>query len=150
MADSSVIPVRRVEVARQDTAKPSAKEVDAQSLPSISPAGPRKLIRPPLPPDGARYPAQRTARVAASRSRPDAAMRGDSSHAEAYYLQKQIQSKTPMIFQLEDGERIAGVIEWYDLHVIKVRHGSTRTLIYKDGIKYLYKAAEADRVTGQP
>jgi sRNA-binding regulator protein Hfq len=148
MADSSVIPVRRVDAARQDTVKPNAKEVDAQAMPSISPAGPRKLIRPPLPPDGARYPAQRSARVTASRNRSDAVR--DSSHAEAYYLQKQIQSKTPMIFQLEDGERIAGVIEWYDLHVIKVRHGSTRTLIYKDGIKYLYKAAEADRVTGQP
>ncbi len=55
-----------------------------------------------------------------------------------------------MVFVLEDGERIEGTIEWYDRHAIKVRHGAVRTLIYKAGIKYLYKAADAGQVNGQP
>ncbi len=47
-----------------------------------------------------------------------------------------------MMFVLEDGEQIEGTIEWYDRYAIKVRQGRVRTLIYKAGIKYLYKAAD--------
>lgn len=65
-----------------------------------------------------------------------------SSHAEAFYFQKQIQTQTLMAFVLEDGEQIEGYIEWYDRNAIKVRNGS-RTLIYKSSIKYLYKVGEA-------
>lgn len=61
--------------------------------------------------------------------------------AELFYLQKQIQLQTQMVFILEDGERIQGVIEWYDRNSIKVR-GKSRLLIYKSAIKYLYKAGE--------
>jgi sRNA-binding regulator protein Hfq len=149
MADSSVIPVRRADTARQGTAKANDKPADPQAPPAISPPGPRKLIRPPVPTDSGRYQAQRPS--LSHRVRPDSsAMRGQSSHAEAYYLQKQIQSRTLMVFVLEDGERIEGTIEWYDLHSIKVRHGAQRTLIYKDGIKYLYKATETGQLNGRP
>ena len=55
-----------------------------------------------------------------------------------------------MIFLLEDGERIEGVIEWYDRYSIKVRQGTVRTLIYKSCIKYLYKATDSERVNGRP
>ena len=55
-----------------------------------------------------------------------------------------------MIFVLEDGEQIEGTIEWYDRNAIKVRHGGLRTLIYKAGIKYLYKAADTNQVNGRP
>ena len=48
-----------------------------------------------------------------------------------------------MVFVLEQGEQIEGQIEWYDRDAIKVRHGATRTLIYKSSIKYLYKAGES-------
>jgi len=65
----------------------------------------------------------------------------ESTHAEAFYFQKQAQTQTPMIFILEDGERIEGCIEWYDRNVIKVKN-HTRTLIYKSSIKYLYKATD--------
>jgi len=61
--------------------------------------------------------------------------------AELFYLQKQIQQQTPMVFILEDGERIQGIVEWYDRHSIKVR-GKSRVLIYKTAIKYLYKAGD--------
>ena len=87
------------------------------------------------------------------RSRSSAAPR--SSHAESFYLQKQVQTQTPMVFVLDDGEKIEGSIEWYDRNVIKVRctssspfrntrpgESGTRVLIYKSSIKYLYKAGE--------
>jgi hypothetical protein len=122
--------------------------------------GPRKLIRPTLP-DSARRnrrfqrqdePAL-IVRSAASR----ASSTHESSHAEAFYLQKQVQAQTPMVFILDDGEKIEGSIEWYDRNVIKIRcissspfrdtrprlgESATRALIYKSSIKYLYKAGE--------
>ena len=61
--------------------------------------------------------------------------------AEVFYLQKQIHSQTPMVIVLSDGERLEGVIEWYDRHSLKVR-GRERTLIYKSAIKYMYKLGE--------
>src|SRR5579863_1011943 len=139
MSDSSAIPVRRMYDARQAKAKTKADGADPSPLPSISPAGPRKLVRPQLP-AGSRFPARLTAisPVFTHHARRDSAVvRGESSHAEAFYFQKQIQSRTLMVFLLEDGERIEGTIEWYDRHAIKVRHGAVRTLIYKSGIKYL-------------
>jgi sRNA-binding regulator protein Hfq len=62
--------------------------------------------------------------------------------AEQFYLQKQIQSQTPMVIVLEDGERVEGQIEWYDRGSLKVR-GRTKTLIYKSAIKYMFKVGEA-------
>ncbi|HTB97680.1 MAG TPA: hypothetical protein VK716_11770 [Terracidiphilus sp.] len=61
--------------------------------------------------------------------------------AELFYLQKQIQTQTPMVFVLSDGEKIEGVIEWYDRNALKVR-GRDRTLIYKSALKYMYKFGE--------
>lgn len=66
---------------------------------------------------------------------------GSNRQAELFYLQKQIQLQTQMVFILEDGTRIQGVVEWYDRNSIKVR-GKARVLIYKAAIKYLYKAGE--------
>ena len=67
----------------------------------------------------------------------------NSAHrqAELFYLQKQIQSQTPMVIVLEDGERVEGCIEWYDRGVLKVR-GRAKTLIYKSAIKYMFKLGE--------
>jgi sRNA-binding regulator protein Hfq len=65
-------------------------------------------------------------------------MEQQNRHAELFYLQKQIQSQTPMVIVLEDGERVDGCIEWYDRNSIKVR-GRTKTLVYKSAIKYMYK-----------
>jgi hypothetical protein len=119
--------------------------------------GPRKLIRPTLPDRALRE------RRFARRDEPvlqwisgvtAASSAHESSHAEAFYFQKQMQTQTPMVFVLEDGETIEGCIEWYDRNAIKVRctaiHASglrpantpTRALIYKSSIKYLYKSGE--------
>lgn len=62
--------------------------------------------------------------------------------AELFYLQKQIQSQTPMVIVLEDGEKLEGQIEWYDRGVLKLR-GRARILVYKSAIKYMYKLGEA-------
>lgn len=62
-------------------------------------------------------------------------------HAEFFYLQKQIQSQTPMVIVLADGQHIEGCIEWYDLKAIKVR-GRDKVLVYKSAIKYMYKLGE--------
>lgn len=61
--------------------------------------------------------------------------------AELFYLQKQIQSQTPMVIVLEDGELVEGQIEWYDRFALKVR-GRNRTLVYKSAIKYMYKLGD--------
>jgi sRNA-binding regulator protein Hfq len=79
-------------------------------------------------------------RVAAQATEMDAPHR----HAELFYLQKQIQSQTPMVIVLEDGEHVEGCIEWYDRNTIKVR-GRAKTLIFKSAIKYMYKLGD----TGQ-
>jgi len=61
--------------------------------------------------------------------------------AELFYLQKQIQAQTAMVIVLDDNSRLEGVIEWYDKHSIKVR-GRSRTLVYKNAIKYMYKQGD--------
>ncbi len=70
----------------------------------------------------------------------------DQTNAENFYYQKQMQSKTPMVIVLSDGEEIHGVIEWYDRTCIKVnRPGAANLMIYKPSIKYLYKEGEIHR-----
>jgi len=66
---------------------------------------------------------------------------GTYRQAELFYLQKQIQSQTPMVIVLEDGEHVEGCIEWYDRNCLKVR-GRNKTLVYKSAIKYMYKVGE--------
>lgn len=152
MSDSFAIPVGRDFEARSK-ARAKVDSAEPSTLPSISPAGPRKLIRPTLPASAGRYPSRLngSAPALSHQNRWNFAVTpGESSHAEAFYFQKQIQSRTPMIFLLEDGERIEGVIEWYDRNSIKVREGGLRTLIYKASIKYLFKATESDRINGRP
>jgi sRNA-binding regulator protein Hfq len=148
MPDSSAIPVRRVYDARPAKVKTKVDGPDPSALASVSPAGPRKLIRPPLSPhaQASRYPALLSSVAPIHPVHPRWDSAAESSHAEAFYFQKQIQSHTPMTFVLEDGEHIEGTIEWYDRNAIKVRRGRVRTLIYKAGIKYLYKAEENSRV----
>jgi host factor-I protein len=67
----------------------------------------------------------------------------ETTNAENFYYQKQMQSKTPMVVILRDGEEIHGQIEWYDKHCIKLtRNGQPNLMIYKPSIKYMYKESE--------
>jgi host factor-I protein len=69
----------------------------------------------------------------------------ESTNAEAFYYLKQMNSRTPMVVVLKDGEELRGVIEWYERTCIKVnRVGSPNLMVMKDCIKYMYKAEEQD------
>jgi len=102
--------------------------VPAGASPALQQAQ-RKHARHSAPPTPFRFPAYATDGDIAQRQ------------AELFYLQKQIQSQTPMVIVLEDGELVEGQIEWYDRYALKVR-GRSRTLIYKSAIKYMYKLGE--------
>jgi sRNA-binding regulator protein Hfq len=69
------------------------------------------------------------------------ARENENCQAELFYLQKQIQTLTPMVVVLEDGERLEGCIEWYDRNSLKLR-GKTKSLIYKSAIKFMYKLSD--------
>jgi sRNA-binding regulator protein Hfq len=137
----------------KDRVQVSNESVDASKVSSVSATGPRKLIRPslsarslPSQPLGSRNIVRRSALTSPNRAvLESAALQTKASHAENFYLQKQAQEQTLMVIVLEDGEQIEGFIEWYDLNTIKVRH-SSRTLVYKSSIKYLYKAGEGIRI----
>lgn len=63
--------------------------------------------------------------------------------AEIFYYKKQIDSHTPMVIVLQDGEEIKGTIEWYDRDALKInRKNAPNILLLKHNIKYLYKADE--------
>ncbi len=65
----------------------------------------------------------------------------EQTNAENFYYLKQMQAKTPMVIVLQDGETLDGIIEWYDRSCLKVnREGQPNLVIYKQSIKYLYKA----------
>ena len=100
----------------------------------------RKLIRPDL---SELKDHQMTARSATRLRKPTPP---EQTNAENFYYQKQMQSKTPMVIVLGDGEEIRGMIEWYDKSCIKVnRNGQTNLLVYKPAIKYMYKEGENSR-----
>jgi RNA chaperone Hfq len=103
----------------------------------------RRLIRPPLAdlkkdkPAGA--PRIGGAPLAAQKKQAPP----DTTNAENFYYVKQMQSKTPMVILLKDGEELHGTIEWYDKHCIKLnRDEAPNLLVYKHFIKYMYKAEE--------
>jgi host factor-I protein len=67
----------------------------------------------------------------------------DQTNAENFYYVKQMQSKTPMVITLKDGEVIKGVIEWYDRSCLKLnREGEPNLMLYKSNIKYMSKDEE--------
>jgi host factor-I protein len=104
----------------------------------------RKLIRPPLPRDnrGAEAPAERRERHP-NNSHPRKLPPTEQTHAENFYYQKQIQSRTPMVVVLKDGESLHGVIEWYDKSCIKLsRNAQPNVLIYKAAIRYMFKQGD--------
>lgn len=149
MSNPNPLPVSNSERPQRSRADVPSSRISAESpkVASVTPAGPRKLIRPTLPARaaGSRPFTRRTPLASATPfSLFQTPVPHHSSHAENFYLKKQAQGQTLMVVVLEDGEQIEGYIEWYDRDAIKVRHGS-RTLVYKSSIKYLYKASDSFR-----
>jgi sRNA-binding regulator protein Hfq len=67
----------------------------------------------------------------------------ESTNAESFYYLKQMNTRTPMVIVMTDGEQIRGWIEWYDKTCIKVnREDAPNLLIQKRCIKYLFKQDE--------
>jgi host factor-I protein len=114
--------------------------------------GNRKLIRPSLNREQARVTeaaADRRDRQARQpeRTPPGTAKKvppAEQTHAENFYYQKQMQSKTPMVVVTREGEELRGIIEWYDKTCIKLNRasGESNLLIYKSSIRYMYKEGE--------
>ena len=123
----------------------------------------RKLIRPTLP-RGENHGNHTAAPMPAQERRPERHDRGgdrgdrsmgaggagrkvappEQTNAENFYYQKQMQSRTPMVIVLREGEEVRGIIEWYDRNCIKVNreNGESNLMIYKPAIKYMYKEGE--------
>lgn len=102
--------------------------------------GNRKLIRPSLPrPEHRERDNNRPERIVGAKKTPPP----EQTHAENFYYQKQMQSKTPMVIVLQDDEVVNGVIEWYDRTCLKIiRNGGPNMIIYKQAIRYMYKQSE--------
>ncbi|HEU4889140.1 MAG TPA: RNA chaperone Hfq [Thermoanaerobaculia bacterium] len=67
----------------------------------------------------------------------------EATNAENFYYLKQMNSRTPMVIVMTDGEQIHGWIEWYDKTCLKVnREGAPNLLIQKHCIKYVFKQEE--------
>lgn len=116
--------------------------------PELSPN--RKLIRPSLADvrdQIARAAAPPPPATAALAPRlPKKPVPPEQTNAESFYFLKQMQAKTEMVLVMRDGERVCGVIEWYDRHCLKVhRSGEPNLLIYKAFVKYMYKAEDEKR-----
>lgn len=112
--------------------------------------GNRKLIRPSLTREHLRNSeadVERRERIERAPNNGGAgkkALPPEQTHAENFYYQKQMQSKTPMVVVLNDGEQLRGIIEWYDKYCIKVtRSGGHNLLVYKPSIKYMFKESES-------
>ena len=118
----------------------------------------RKLIRPTLNRSDVNHNSHGYGPTALGERRPERPERGDrgdrnggrkqppteSTNAENFYYQKQMQGKTPMVIVLLDDEEIHGTIEWYDKSCLKLcRNGMPNVVVYKPAIKYMYKEGEA-------
>jgi sRNA-binding regulator protein Hfq len=101
----------------------------------------RKLIRPSFNDMKEKTDAPPRKGAGAPQKRP---VPPDQTNAENFYYVKQMQSKTPMVITLKDGEVLKGVIEWYDRSCLKLnRDGAPNLLLYKGNIKYMFKDEDA-------
>lgn len=109
-----VIPKRKYEVAGGIGSRPHSRF--KSSLSEINLTGKRGRTRQPPP---------------------------EVTHAENFYYLKQMNSKTPMVVIMTDGEEIHGCIEWYDKSCLKInRDGAPNLVVQKHSIKYLFKESE--------
>ncbi len=71
--------------------------------------------------------------------------------AEAFYFVKQMAGKTPMVVVTLDGEKLMGVIEWYDEGALKLhRRGAPNLLVMKHAIKYMHKEGDMGSLDESP
>jgi sRNA-binding regulator protein Hfq len=64
----------------------------------------------------------------------------DQTLEEARYLKRLIDKAIPVCVKLSNNEEICGVVEFYDLHFIRItRESGPNLFIFKHDIKYLYE-----------
>ncbi len=105
---ASANPVAAGPVAARPVVAAASPKPPADEPQELNIQGPRKLVRPTLPPRGLRdrRPARREEPVLQWHSgAPTSSASHESSHAESFYFQKQVQTQTTMVFVLEDGEK---------------------------------------------
>ncbi len=76
----------------------------------------RRLIRPSLTELKEQMATRKTTPAQNKKAVPP-----DQTNAENYYYVKQMQSKTPMVIVMKDGEMLTGIIEWYDKGMSEVQ-----------------------------
>lgn len=113
--------------------------------------GNRKLIRPSLSREPGSERRERPERPVERATPANGGAKknapAEQTHAENFYYQKQMQSKTPMVVVTREGEELHGIIEWYDKSCIKLNRaaGQSNLLIYKSAIRYMYKEGEVTK-----
>ena len=123
--------------------RPNLAEIKEKFAPNRMPMG-----VPGGPPGAAREAPAQGGGAPPPRRRP---VPPEQTSAEAFYYLKQMNSKTPMVVVLDNGEQIRGHIEWYDRACIKVnREGNPNLLLFKHSIKYLYKQEEERPTAAHP
>jgi len=101
---------------------------------------PKPQPSPPSQPSHSPHPPQS---MSSSSQAPKRIHPPTDTFAENYYYLKQMSKKTPMAVVFNDGQIIEGYIEWYDRNCIKLnRDGAPNLLVFKSGIKYMYKLSE--------
>ena len=64
----------------------------------------------------------------------------DQTLEEVRYLKHLIEKKTPVRIRLSDNQEVEGVIEFYDVHFIRItRKDGPNLFLYKHDIKYLHE-----------
>jgi host factor-I protein len=108
----------------------------------------RRLIRPNLTEIKERMSQEKERDKDAARKRTHPPT---DTFAESYYYLKQMNKKTPVAVVYTNGDVVEGYIEWYDRNCIKLnRDDAPNLLIYKSGIRCIYKVGEAAEPEGQP
>lgn len=106
--------------------------------PPTAPPAVAKAAPPSAPP-----PPQQQAPPAQGGAQKPPAAPPEQTNAENFYFAKQISMKTPMVVVLRDGEKVTGTVEWYDKHAFRLmREQASSIMIYKQNVKYMFKAAE--------
>ncbi|HEV2860720.1 MAG TPA: hypothetical protein VGX48_06930 [Pyrinomonadaceae bacterium] len=121
--------------------QPRERERTSAPPPARSAAPHRSNDRPSPPPRDRESSGASAAALAAGRKK----IPPQETNAEIFYYKKQMDSHTPMVIVLLDGEEVEGTIEWYDRNALKInRRDAPNIMLLKHNIKYMFKAEDRD------
>lgn len=67
----------------------------------------------------------------------------EQTFEEVRYLKRLIERRTPVRIRLSDNQEVEGVIEFYDVHFVRLtRQDSPNLFLFKHDIKYLYELSQ--------